>query len=99
MVLAVEKRVTSPLIIPSSIEKIYEIDSKIGENFLDIGKSINCGEWFSSYYALPLKSVAQALVGFCNFIVKLRMKAVTDIFSIASLPNPSYPTIVKLFEV
>ena len=46
MVLAVEKRVTSPLIIPSSIEKIYEIDSKIGKNLLDTGKIIDCGELF-----------------------------------------------------
>ncbi len=30
VVLAVEKRVTSPLIIPTSIEKIQEIDSHIG---------------------------------------------------------------------
>lgn len=29
VVLAVEKRVTSPLIIPASIEKIVEIDSHI----------------------------------------------------------------------
>ncbi len=32
VVLAVEKRVTSPLIIPSSIEKIVEIDSHIGKD-------------------------------------------------------------------
>ena len=31
VVLAVEKRVTSPLIEPSSIEKIMEVDSHIGE--------------------------------------------------------------------
>lgn len=30
VVLAVEKRITSPLIVPSSIEKIVEIDSHIG---------------------------------------------------------------------
>ena len=29
VVLAVEKRLTSPLIVPESIEKIYEIDRKI----------------------------------------------------------------------
>lgn len=28
--LAVEKRLTSPLIVPSSVEKIFEIDSHIG---------------------------------------------------------------------
>lgn len=28
--LAVEKRISSPLLIPSSIEKIFEIDSHIG---------------------------------------------------------------------
>ena len=32
VVLAVEKRVTSPLIIPTSIEKIVEIDSHICKN-------------------------------------------------------------------
>lgn len=30
MVLAVEKRLASPLIIPTSVEKILEIDSHIG---------------------------------------------------------------------
>lgn len=30
VVLAVEKRVTSPLIVPESIEKVFEIDSHIG---------------------------------------------------------------------
>ena len=32
VVLAVEKRVTSPLIEPTSIEKIMEVDKHIGEN-------------------------------------------------------------------
>lgn len=32
VVLAVEKRVTSPLIVPSSIEKIMEIDAHIGND-------------------------------------------------------------------
>ena len=32
VVLAVEKRITSPLMEPSSIEKILEIDSHIGEH-------------------------------------------------------------------
>ena len=31
LVLAVEKRITSPLIEPSSIEKVFEIDEHIGE--------------------------------------------------------------------
>ena len=31
VVLAVEKRVTSPLILPSSIKKIMEVDSHIGK--------------------------------------------------------------------
>merc|ERR1712072_1067627 len=30
VVLAVERRITSPLIIPKSIEKIYEVDKHIG---------------------------------------------------------------------
>jgi 20S proteasome subunit alpha 5 len=33
-VLAVEKRVTSPLVIPTSIEKIVEIDTHIGKHIL-----------------------------------------------------------------
>jgi len=31
VVLAVEKRITSPLIEPSSIQKIFEIDAHVGE--------------------------------------------------------------------
>ena len=30
VVMAVEKRVTSPLMVPSSIEKILEVDSHVG---------------------------------------------------------------------
>lgn len=30
VVLAVERRITSPLIIPKSIEKIFEVDQHIG---------------------------------------------------------------------
>lgn len=30
VVLAVEKRLTSPLIVPSSVEKVFEIDTHIG---------------------------------------------------------------------
>lgn len=30
MVLAAERRITSPLIEPSSIEKVFEIDSHVG---------------------------------------------------------------------
>lgn len=33
VVLAVEKRITSPLLVASSIEKIYEVDSHIGKAF------------------------------------------------------------------
>ncbi|VDO66424.1 unnamed protein product [Schistosoma curassoni] len=35
VVMAVEKRVNSTLIIPSSIEKIFEVDKHIGKPFLD----------------------------------------------------------------
>ncbi len=55
VVLAVEKRITSSLIIPSSIEKIVEIDShlgiftdfKINQKFLIIlfKKNSLCYEW------------------------------------------------------
>jgi 20S proteasome alpha/beta subunit len=33
--MAVEKRVTSPLIEASSIEKIFEIDDHIGEKYME----------------------------------------------------------------
>ena len=36
LVLAVEKRITSPLIEPSSIEKVFEIDEHIGEILINI---------------------------------------------------------------
>ena len=38
VVLAVEKRVTSPLIEASSIEKVFEVDEHIGENYFIEGK-------------------------------------------------------------
>lgn len=37
--MAVEKRVNSTLIIPSSIEKIFEVDKHIGKPFLDVHDS------------------------------------------------------------
>ena len=38
VVLAVEKRVTSPLIEASSIEKVFEVDEHIGEKYFIEGK-------------------------------------------------------------
>lgn len=46
MVLAVEKRVTSPLIEASSIEKVFEVDDHIGETNECEGISKNTVESF-----------------------------------------------------
>ena len=38
-----------------------------------------------------LKFVAQALLGDCSFIVKLRMKVIANILSVPILPYPTVP--------
>ncbi|NXW11040.1 PSA5 protein, partial [Fregetta grallaria] len=67
--LAVEKRITSPLMEPSSIEKIVEIDSHIGkEKEVSFGcPSVFCGffflqnHWFTYNETMTVESVTQAV--------------------------------------
>ncbi|NWV69673.1 PSA5 protein, partial [Malurus elegans] len=73
--LAVEKRITSPLMEPSSIEKIVEIDSHIGtEQGFGLGAIIwDCGDngnffwiflqnhWFTYNETMTVESVTQAV--------------------------------------
>lgn len=71
VVLAVEKRVTSPLLEPSSIEKIMEVDSHLGcamsgltadaRTLIDHGRVEAQNHRFSYNEPLPLESASQAL--------------------------------------
>jgi len=71
VVLAVEKRVTSPLIEPSSIEKILEIDSHIGcamsglvadsRTLIDKARVEAQSHWFTYNESMKVESVTQAV--------------------------------------
>jgi 20S proteasome subunit alpha 5 len=71
VVLAVEKRVTSPLLEPSSIEKIMEVDSHLAcamsgltadaRTLIDHGRSEAQNHRFTYNEPLPLESASQAL--------------------------------------
>eukprot|EP00884_Botryococcus_braunii_P016366 jgi/Botrbrau1/3412/Bobra.0337s0045.1 len=71
VVLAVEKRVTSPLLIPTSIEKVAEIDSHIGcamsgltadaRTLIDHGRVEAQQHRFSYNEPMPVESVTQSL--------------------------------------
>lgn len=71
VVLAVEKRVTSTLIIPTSIEKIVEIDTHIScamsglvadaKTLIDRARVEAQNHWFSYDEKMPLESVTQAV--------------------------------------
>ncbi|XP_026472350.1 proteasome subunit alpha type-5 [Ctenocephalides felis] len=71
VVLAVEKRITSPLIVPSSIEKIVEIDSHIGCVFsglvadsrmlIDRARLECQNHWFVYNERMTVESCAQAV--------------------------------------
>jgi len=71
VVLAVEKRVTSPLLEPSSIEKIMEVDSHMGcamsgltadaRTLIDHGRVEAQSHRFSYNEPLPVESASQAL--------------------------------------
>jgi len=71
VVLAVEKRVTSPLIIPQSIEKIVEIDSNIScamsgliadsKTLIDKARVEAQNHWFSYDEKMSVESVTQAV--------------------------------------
>ncbi|NWH60713.1 PSA5 protein, partial [Geococcyx californianus] len=71
--LAVEKRITSPLMEPSSIEKIVEIDSHIGKekstSFAPLGEHLEAlycfvfrqNHWFTYNETMTVESVTQAV--------------------------------------
>lgn len=71
VVLAVEKRVTSPLIVPSSIEKIMEIDTHIGcamsgliadsRTLIDKARIEAQNHWFTYNERMRVESVTQAV--------------------------------------
>lgn len=71
VVLAVEKRVTSPLIEPSSIEKIMEIDTHIGcamsgliadsRTLIDKARVEAQNHWFTYNQRMKVESVTQAV--------------------------------------
>jgi len=71
VVLAVEKRVTSPLIVPSSIEKIMEVDSHIGcamsgliadsRTMIDRARVEAQNHWFTYNEKMSVESVTQAV--------------------------------------
>lgn len=71
LVLAVEKRVTSPLIEPSSIEKILEVDSHIGcamsgliadsRTLIDKARVEAQNHWFTFNEKMSVESVTQAV--------------------------------------
>lgn len=71
VVLAVEKRVTSPLIIPTSIEKIVEIDSHIScamsgliadaKTLIDKARVEAQNHWFNYDEKMSVESVTQAV--------------------------------------
>lgn len=69
--LAVEKRITSPLMEPSSIEKIVEIDSHIGcamsgliadaKTLIDKARVETQNHWFTYNETMTVESVTQAV--------------------------------------
>lgn len=71
VVLAVEKRVTSPLIVPASIEKIMEIDVHIGcamsgliadsRTLIDKARVEAQNHWFTYNQRMSIESVTQAV--------------------------------------
>jgi len=71
VVLAVEKRVTSPLIEPSSIEKIMEVDKHIGcamsgliadsRTLIDRARVEAQNHWFTYNESMSVESVTQAV--------------------------------------
>ncbi|KJE91061.1 proteasome subunit alpha type-5 [Capsaspora owczarzaki ATCC 30864] len=71
VVLAVEKRITSPLLVPTSIEKIVEVDRHIGcamsgltadaRTMIDFGRLEAQNHWFTYNESIKVESVTQAL--------------------------------------
>jgi len=71
VVLAVERRITSPLIIPKSIEKIYEVDKHIGcamsgliadsRTMVDKARVEGQNHWFTYNEPMSVESLTQSL--------------------------------------
>lgn len=71
VVLAVERRVTSPLMIPESIEKIFEVDKHIGcamsgliadsRTMVDKARIEAQNHWFTYNEPMPTESLTQSL--------------------------------------
>jgi len=71
LVLAVEKRITSPLIEPSSIEKVFEIDSHVGcamsgliadsKTMIDRARVEAQNHWFTYDEKMKVESVTKAI--------------------------------------
>jgi len=71
VVLAVERRITSPLIVPESIEKLYEVDSHIGcamsgliadsRTLVDKARVEGQNHWFTYNERMSVESMTQSL--------------------------------------
>jgi len=71
VVLAVERRITSPLIVPKSIEKIYEVDSHIGcamsgliadsRTMVDKARVEGQNHWFTYNEPMAVESLTKSL--------------------------------------
>lgn len=71
IVLAVERRITSPLIIPKSIEKIYEVDKHLGcamsgliadsRTMVDKARVEGQNHWFTYNEPMSVQSLTQSL--------------------------------------
>lgn len=71
VVLAVERRITSPLIIPKSIEKIYEVDKHMGcamsgliadsRTMVDKARVEGQNHWFTYNEPMSVESLTQSL--------------------------------------
>lgn len=71
VVLAVEKRLTSPLLIPSSVEKIMEIDRHVGAAMsgltadarilIDHARVESTNHWFSYNESIRIETLTQAV--------------------------------------
>uniref|UniRef100_A0A8C2V0D5 Proteasome subunit alpha type-5 n=1 Tax=Chinchilla lanigera TaxID=34839 RepID=A0A8C2V0D5_CHILA len=107
--LAVEKRITSPLMEPSSIEKIVEIDAHIGcamsgliadaKTLIDKARVETQNHWFTYNETMTVESVTQAV---SNLALQFgeedadpgaMVSVMLDICPSTYFPNPSYPLI------
>mmetsp|Transcript_91408 Transcript_91408/g.258889 ORF Transcript_91408/g.258889 Transcript_91408/m.258889 type:complete len:255 (+) Transcript_91408:66-830(+) len=99
VILAVEKRVTSPLIEPSSIEKIYEIDEHMGcamsglaadaRTLIDHARVEAQQHWFTYNERMPVESnvhaIADLALDFSDSDNKDRKRVMSRPFGVALL--------------